>query len=134
MSTTVENSKIAEAFAVKAWTEKRMVFVELHDGRIIGFPANRFKLLKKATEEELKEVKLRGNFALRWEKLDEDISVEGILAGRFHAETPHRDPAEGEFFIRLREPAGQSEGVAEPARLRPHLRRAESEEEDRRVA
>lgn len=83
MSTTAENNQIAEAFAVKAWTEKRMVYIELHDGRIIGFPANRFKLLKKATEDELKEVKLRGNFALRWEKLDEDISVEGILAGRF---------------------------------------------------
>jgi len=83
MITTVENSQIADAFAVKAWTKKRMVYIELHDGRIIGFPANRFKLLKKATEDELKEVKLRGNFALRWEKLDEDISVEGILAGKF---------------------------------------------------
>lgn len=83
MSTTVENKQIAEALAVKAWTEKRMIFIELHDGRVIGFPADRFKLLKKATEEELKELQLRGNFALRWEKLDEDISVEGILAGRF---------------------------------------------------
>jgi excinuclease ABC subunit B len=49
----------------------------------VGREYNRFKLLKKATDEELKEGKLRGNFALRWEKLDEDISVEGLLAGRF---------------------------------------------------
>jgi len=83
MSTMVENKQTAEAIAIRTWVEKRMVFIELHDGRMIAFPANRFKLLKKATDEELKEVKLRGNFALRWEKLDEDISVEGILAGRF---------------------------------------------------
>jgi hypothetical protein len=42
-----------------------------------------FKLLKKATDEELKEVELRGNFALRWEKIDEEFFVEGILTGRF---------------------------------------------------
>jgi hypothetical protein len=83
MSITIEYNQTAEAIAIRTWTEKRMIFIELHDGRIIGFPANRFKLLKMATDEELKEVKLRGNFALRWERLDEDISVEGILAGRF---------------------------------------------------
>jgi hypothetical protein len=73
-----------EVIAIKAWSDKRMIFIELHDGRIIGFPADRFKLLKKATDEELKDVEIRLNgFALRWEKLDEDITVKGILAGNF---------------------------------------------------
>ena len=54
------------------------------DGRIIGFPADRFRILKNATDEQLKEVKLRLNgYALRWESLDEDITVPGIVAGRF---------------------------------------------------
>lgn len=58
--------------------------MELTDGRIIGFPANRFPLLAQATDEELKEVTVRLNgFALRWEKLDEDITVPGIVAGNF---------------------------------------------------
>ncbi len=54
------------------------------DGRIIGFPSDRFRILKNATDEQLKEVKLRLNgYALRWESLDEDITVPGIVAGRF---------------------------------------------------
>jgi hypothetical protein len=61
-----------------------MIFVELTDGRIIGFPADRFKILKNATDEQLKEVKIRLNgYALRWESLDEDITVPGIVAGNF---------------------------------------------------
>ena len=73
-----------DCIAVKVWTEKRNIFIELTDGRIIGFPANRFKLLKKATDEELKQVKIRlQGEALRWEKLDEDLTINGIIEGRF---------------------------------------------------
>ncbi len=73
-----------EPAAIRAWAEKRMVFVELTDGRIIGFPADRFKILKTATDGQLKEVKIRLNgYALRWESLDEDITIPGIVAGNF---------------------------------------------------
>ena len=58
--------------------------MELTDGRVIGFPADRFKLLKSATNEQLKEVALRLNgYALRWESLDEDITVQGVVEGNF---------------------------------------------------
>ena len=78
--TKIENDNIA----IKVWVDKRKVYIELTDGRIIGFPADRFKILKKATNEELKEVKLELNgSALRWEKLDEDLTVNGIIEGRF---------------------------------------------------
>jgi hypothetical protein len=73
-----------EAVAARAWAVGRMIYVELTDQRILGFPANRFRRLKAASEQELAEVKLEvGGTALRWESLDEDISVEGIVAGRF---------------------------------------------------
>ena len=73
-----------EPLAIKAWTENRMIFVELTDGRIIGFPANRFSLLKNASDEDLDKVELRlDGYALRWESLDEDITVPGIVAGNF---------------------------------------------------
>ena len=73
-----------EAAAVRTWTEGRIIYVELHDGRIVGFPADRFRRLAAATDEQLKEVAVEVNgFALRWENLDEDITVPGILAGRF---------------------------------------------------
>jgi hypothetical protein len=58
----------------------------LTDGRIIGFPADRFKILKKATDEQLIEVTLRlDGYALRWESLDEDITVPGVVAGNFQS-------------------------------------------------
>lgn len=61
-----------------------MIYIELTDGRIVGFPADRFKLLSSATDEQLAKVQLRLNgFALRWEELDEDITVPGIVAGNF---------------------------------------------------
>ncbi len=83
-STSREEQFVAEPLAIRAWTEARKIYVELTDGRIIGFPADRFKLLKDASDEELKEVTLRLNgFALRWENLDEDITVRGIIAGNF---------------------------------------------------
>ncbi|MBU1397305.1 MAG: DUF2442 domain-containing protein [Proteobacteria bacterium] len=69
---------------MKAWAAGRMIYVELTDGRVVGFPADRFKILSRATDEQLKKVTLRLNgFALRWENLDEDITVPGIIAGNF---------------------------------------------------
>jgi hypothetical protein len=70
--------------ALRAWTIARIVFIELTDGRQIGFPSARFKLLRDATDEQLNQVVLRMNgTALRWEELDEDISVAGIVQGNF---------------------------------------------------
>ncbi len=83
-STTIEKSVNIEPIAIRAWSEGRIIFIELTDGRIIGFPANRFRILKNATDEQLKEVTLRlDGYALRWESLDEDITVPGIVAGNF---------------------------------------------------
>jgi hypothetical protein len=83
-STTIEKSVNVEPVAIRAWSEGRIIFIELTDGRIIGFPANRFRILKSATNEQLKEVTLRlDGYALRWESLDEDITVPEIVAGNF---------------------------------------------------
>ena len=82
---------LAEPLALRAWAEGRSIFVELTDGRIVGFPADRFRILSQATETQLQQVSLRLNgYALRWEELDEDITVPGIVAGRF--ELPPRRP------------------------------------------
>lgn len=80
----VEKEVVVEPAAMRAWAEGRRIFVELTDGRIIGFPADRFKILKNASDEQIKAVSLRLNgYALRWEALDEDITVPGIVAGNF---------------------------------------------------
>lgn len=85
----VDNLQIAEPIALNAYSIGRTIFIELTDGRNISFPADRFKILSKATEEQLKEVTVRLNgFALRWENLDEDITVKGIIAGNFQLPLP----------------------------------------------
>jgi len=42
-------------FQGRAWAERRTIFIERTNGRIIGFPANRFKILADAPEEKLRE-------------------------------------------------------------------------------
>ena len=80
-STSAETVSYA---AIKAWTNDDMVFVELSDGRQIGFPAHRFSRLAQATNDELAKLHIRADgTALRWESLDEDLSVAGIVEGRF---------------------------------------------------
>ena len=83
-TTTADFVLTTEPAALRVWVAERMVFVELTDGRIVGFPANRFQRLKEASDEQLQKVTLElDGFALRWEELDEDITVPGIVAGRF---------------------------------------------------
>lgn len=75
--------------ALRAWARGRMVFLELTDGRQIGFPADRFRRLRSATESQLGQVQLRlDGAALRWNEIDEDITVRGIVEGRFQLPLP----------------------------------------------
>ena len=80
----VESVRVPEPAALRVWVEGRTVWLELTDGRVISFPASRFMRLKDATDEQLQAVTLEvEGYALRWEELDEDITVPGVVAGRF---------------------------------------------------
>ena len=81
---TSHSASATEARAVRVWVDGRTVWIALEDGRTVGFPADKFRLLRNATEESLAKVRIeaRGK-ALRWEELDEDFTVDGILAGRW---------------------------------------------------
>jgi hypothetical protein len=88
MNTTIFKS---EAIAIKAWAEKRTIYLELTDGRIFGFPADRFRILSQASENQLKDVQIEvGGHALRWEELDEDLTVSGVVAGQFQLPLPRQ--------------------------------------------
>jgi hypothetical protein len=92
-TTIVETAKSVEPAALRVWVEGRTIFLELTDGRIIGFPADRFRILKDAPDEKLKEVTLRlDGYALRWESLDEDITVPGVVTGNFQLPMVESDP------------------------------------------
>ena len=56
------------------------MWVDLSDGRVIAVPLAWFPRLLHATSEQRQQVEfsLRG---LHWGMLDEDISVDGLLAG-----------------------------------------------------
>ena len=84
MSSTVVERLVTEAAALRAWAENGRVFVELHDERVISFPAHKFERLSRATPAQLSSVRVRAEgSALRWDEIDEDISVEGIVRGIF---------------------------------------------------
>ena len=57
------------------------MWVALDDGRVLGVPLAWFPRLMDASPTEREAVEI-GAFGLHWEALDEDVSVEGLLAGR----------------------------------------------------
>jgi hypothetical protein len=76
-----------EPVAVRAWAQDRRIYIELHDDRVISFPARKFSRLAAASQAQLEALRIRAEgSALRWDELDEDISVLGILQGIFDAD------------------------------------------------
>lgn len=61
--------------------EGEKMWVGLSDGRVIGVPVAWFPRLARATAAE-REAFTLSPFGIHWEALDEDVSVEGLLAGR----------------------------------------------------
>lgn len=59
------------------------MWLELDDGRSLGIPLAWFPRLMQATAEQRNAFRISpsGN-GLHWPDLDEDISVEGLIAGR----------------------------------------------------
>jgi len=59
------------------------LIVDLSDGRTISVPLEWFPRLLHATPEERSNWRLIGRgHGVHWEEIDEDISVEGLVAGR----------------------------------------------------
>lgn len=59
------------------------LIVDLSDGRTISVPLEWFPRLLHATPEERSNWRLiGGGHGIHWEEIDEDISVEGLVAGR----------------------------------------------------
>ena len=68
-----------------------MMWVELMDGRQLGVPLAYFPRLLGATPEQRCDYIISGGGAgIHWDALDEDISVEGLLAGRGDLTARHR--------------------------------------------
>ena len=63
--------------------DRDTMWVELDDGRSLGVPLAWFPRLMRATAEQRENYRIgySGN-GLHWDDLDEDVSVEALLAGR----------------------------------------------------
>jgi Protein of unknown function (DUF2442) len=57
------------------------MWVSLSDGRVLSVPLAWFPRLLNASAAQRSEVEL-SRTGLHWEAIDEDISVQGLLAGR----------------------------------------------------
>ncbi len=69
--------------ATRITVTDNLVTVELADGRSISVPLVWYPRLAHATEDERNIWELHaGRRHIHWADLDEDISVEGLLAGR----------------------------------------------------
>ncbi|MEO8224150.1 MAG: DUF2442 domain-containing protein [Gammaproteobacteria bacterium] len=69
--------------AVRARFANDQLSVDLDDGRTITAPLAWYPRLLQATEAERTDWRLiGGGSGIHWESLDEDISVEGLLAGQ----------------------------------------------------
>jgi hypothetical protein len=70
--------------AVKAWYENEQICIKLEDEREIRFPVRKNHILKNAPLEKVSKIELICNgTGLHWPELDEDLTVSGIMEGRF---------------------------------------------------
>jgi hypothetical protein len=74
--------------AISVSVTRDMLEVALDDGRTIAVPLAWFPRLLHGTAEERARARLVGQGeGLHWPELDEDVSVEALLAGRPSAES-----------------------------------------------
>ncbi|MCD7985052.1 MAG: DUF2442 domain-containing protein [Desulfovibrio sp.] len=64
----------------KVWFDEDSLWVELNDARILGVPLAWFPRLLNASPTQRETFEL-SPFGIHWDELDEDISVQGLLAG-----------------------------------------------------
>lgn len=81
MITSTIEAKIPNAEDVRVTDDT--LHVELSDGRTLSVPLAWYPRLVHATQEERDNWELVGaGQGIRWPDLDEDLSIEGLIAGR----------------------------------------------------
>jgi hypothetical protein len=68
------------ARATKVRFDAESMWVDLEDGRTLGVPLAWFPRLLHASPADREGVEI-GPSGLHWDKLDEDLSIAGLLAG-----------------------------------------------------
>lgn len=120
MSISAVETKMPNAVSVRV--SRKALGVRLSDGRTVPIPVDQYPRLAYATKRERANWRIIGQgHGIRWENLDEDVSVDGLLAGRRSGESTislmrwlmarrRFDPWVGEGY-------GQPNGLELPAKL-----------------
>ena len=70
--------------AEKAWYDNNMICILLSDKREVRFPVSLNTKLQSASTEQQSNIEIICNgTGLHWPDLDEDLSITGIMEGRF---------------------------------------------------
>ena len=100
---TISKLKLAEAVAQEVRISDDALVVDLLDGRTISAPLAWFPRLAHGSPHERAQWRLiAGGEGVHWPDLDEDISVESLLAGRRSGETQESLRR----WLQRRQPAG----------------------------
>ena len=78
----ISRDELAYPTAAKVAVSDDALTVALTDRRVISVPLEWYPRLVHATPKERNNVELYGDGTIHWPDLDEDISVEGMRAGR----------------------------------------------------
>ncbi len=68
--------------AVRAWHDAGQIVIELATGRTVRFPVAANDRLRQATPRQLGHIEI-SPYGLHWPDVDEDLSLCGILEGRY---------------------------------------------------
>jgi hypothetical protein len=73
----------ATVAATDVWFGEDTLHVQIADGRLVSVPLEWFPRLRAADDQQRANWRLIGRgVGIHWEDLDEDLSVEGLLAVR----------------------------------------------------
>jgi hypothetical protein len=68
----------------RAWYENKMICLLMSDRKEVRFPVDSNSKLRNANEKQLNNIEIICNgTGLHWPDLDEDLSVIGIIEGRY---------------------------------------------------
>lgn len=79
-------AQMHECRAAKATYDRhsRQVVIELANGCVFAFPSALVEALRTADDDQIAAVEILGQgYGLHWEALDLDLSLTGLMAGRF---------------------------------------------------
>lgn len=80
---TILAVEIEIPFAVDVRVTEDTLSVDFSDGRTVSVPLGWYPRIEHASPKERTNWRLIGNgIGIHWERIDEDISVEGLLAGK----------------------------------------------------